>query len=84
MPVRAPLTQVSLAYNLKRTHLGAVRSLVERLVYPRIHELCFNHIRGQDVMSRRDARWVGTSLPPPRSFCATHLGYRRLGGTVTQ
>jgi hypothetical protein len=46
-------------YSLKRGHAAAARALVERLVYPRIHGLCFNHIRGQDVLSKRDARCSG-------------------------
>jgi hypothetical protein len=48
--------QVVETFGLRKGSLPGVRALVERLVYPRIHGLCFDQVRGQDVMSRRDAR----------------------------
>ena len=51
-------------FAVKPSRAVAVRLLVERLVYPRIHGLCFDQLRGQDVLSRRDARCY--TLQPPR------------------
>jgi hypothetical protein len=50
--------QLSEAYKIDAKYNAAVRRLVERLIYPRIHGLCFDQLRGHDVMARRDARSV--------------------------
>jgi hypothetical protein len=48
---------IATRFGLDKPLLPVLRGFVDRLVYPRIYDLCFHRLRGANVLEKRDARY---------------------------